>query len=100
MYKHPGTSDHTNMADKARKKRIVLTLEEKIQAIKKLDAGTPAYKIAEEMGVGKTQIQTLRKRKADILSDFENNMPNSSKRRRYLTGIFFVIRSHRIFSLN
>jgi hypothetical protein len=43
-----------------------VTLEEKIQAIKKLDAGTPAYKIAEEMGVGKTQIQTLRKRKADI----------------------------------
>jgi hypothetical protein len=34
MYKHPGTSDHTNMADKAHKKRIVLTLEEKIQAKK------------------------------------------------------------------
>jgi hypothetical protein len=89
MYKHPGTSDHSNMADKAHKKRIVLTLEEKIQAIKKLDAGTPAYKIAEELGFGKTQIQKLRKRKADILTDFQNNVPNSSKRHRYLTGIFF-----------
>jgi hypothetical protein len=36
MYKHPGTSDHTNMADKARKKRIVLTLEEKFRQLKSL----------------------------------------------------------------
>jgi hypothetical protein len=39
-----------------KKKRVVLTLEKKIDAIKRLDQGVPAYKIAEEMGVGKTQI--------------------------------------------
>jgi len=73
------------MAD-ARKKRIVLTLEQKINAIKRLDQGTPAYKIASEMGVGKTQIQSLRKRKAELMTDYENNVPAESKRRRYLTG--------------
>jgi hypothetical protein len=36
MYKHPGTSDHTNMADKARKKRIVLTLEKEFRQSKSL----------------------------------------------------------------
>jgi hypothetical protein len=70
MYKHPGTSDHTNMADKARKKRIVLTLEEKIQAIKKLDAGTQAYKIARKWASAKPRYR--RYGHFDILSDFEN----------------------------
>jgi hypothetical protein len=46
----------------------------------------PAYTIAEEFGVGKTQIQSLRKRKAEALADFENNVPGSCKRRRHLTG--------------
>jgi len=70
------------MAD-TKKKRIVLTLEQKINAIKRLDQGTPAYKIASEMGVGKTQIQLLRKRKAELMTDYENNVPAESKRRRY-----------------
>ena len=67
-------------------KRKVLTLEQKVEAIKQLDSGKPAYKIANEYGVGKTQIQNLRKRKVDILQDFESNVPLTSKRRRYVTG--------------
>ena len=38
------------------------------------------------MGVGKTQIQLLRKRKAELMTDYENNVPAESKRRWYLTG--------------
>ena len=51
-----------------------------------MDQGTPAYKIASEMGVGKPQIQLLRKRKAELMTDYKNNVPAESKRRRYLTG--------------
>lgn len=69
-----------------KKKRTVLTLEAKLDAIKKLELGIPAYKIAEELGVGKTQIQTLRKRKRNLMSDYESNVPLNSKRRRYLKG--------------
>lgn len=41
-------------------KRKVLTLEQKIQAIKLLVAGKAAYNVAEDLGVGKTQIQNLK----------------------------------------
>jgi hypothetical protein len=34
--------------------------------MKLLDSGKPTYKIAEEFGVWKTQIQSLRKRKAEV----------------------------------
>ena len=57
-----------------------------MQAIKLLDAGKAAYKVAEDFGVGKTQIQSLRKRKAEVLNDFENNVSGSTKRRRHVTG--------------
>ena len=69
-----------------KQKRKVLTLEERVQAIKVLDAGRPAYKVAEDFGVGKTQIQSLRKRNAEVLNDFENNVSGSTKRRRHVTG--------------
>ena len=44
-----------------KQKRKVLTLVERVQAIKVLDAGKPADKVAEDFSVGKTQIQSLRK---------------------------------------
>ena len=49
-------------------KRKVSTLEQRVDAIKLLDSGKPAYKVAEDFGVGKTQIQNLRKRKAEVLA--------------------------------
>ena len=64
----------------------VLSLEEKVQAIILLDAGKPVYKVAEDFGVGKTQIQSLRKRKAEVLNDFENNVSGSTKRRWHVKG--------------
>ena len=69
-----------------KQKRKVLNLEERVQAIKLLDTGKPAYKVVEDFGVGKTQIQSLRKRKAEVLNDFENNVSGSTKRRRHVTG--------------
>ena len=50
--------------------------------------GKPAYTIAEEFGVGKTQIQSLRKRKAEVLADSDNNVPGSCKRR--LDAIYWL----------
>jgi transposase len=50
-----------------------------VQAIKLIDAGKSAYKVAEDFGVGKTQIQSLRKRNAEVLNDFENNVSGSTK---------------------
>lgn len=47
-------------------KRKTLTLNEKVEAIKLLGSGKPAYKIAKELEVWKTQIQALRKRKVEV----------------------------------
>ena len=69
-----------------KQKRKVLTLEERVQTIILLDAGKPADKVAEDFGVGKTQIQSLRKWKAEVLNDFKNNVSGSTKRRRHATG--------------
>ena len=67
------------------KKRIVLTLNQKYEAIQELEKGVPAYKVAERLGVGKTQIQNLRKRKQEVLTDIEK-CPGDTKRRRHTTG--------------
>jgi transposase len=39
-------------------KRKFLSLEEKCNAIKLLDNGMPAYKVAEQLGVGKRRFKT------------------------------------------
>jgi hypothetical protein len=67
-------------------KRKFLSLEEKCSAIKLLENGMPAYTVAEQLGVGKTLIQNLRKRKSEVMTDVENNVPLSTKRRRHCTG--------------
>lgn len=74
------------MATEGKQKRIVLTLDQKIKALELLDRGKAACRVAEDFGVGKTQIQNLKKRKLEIRSDYENNVPGETKRRRYLTG--------------
>ena len=39
-----------------KRKRIVLTLKQKLEEIEELDKGLPAYKKASNIGLGKTQI--------------------------------------------
>ena len=66
--------------------RRILTLNEKHEAIKKMESGKSARAVAKEMGVGKTQITQISKRKAEILCDIENNVPGKRKRKRHKTG--------------
>jgi transcriptional regulator len=48
----------------AKSKPKTLNLEEKVKVIQKSEKGISSRKIAEEMGVGRTQIQCIIKRKA------------------------------------
>ena len=61
-----------NMAGtpKTRKKK---TLGKRISVLKELDGGKSCRQVPGELGVGKTQIQSIRKRKREIQDDFENN---------------------------
>ena len=68
------------------KKRKILTLAEKIKVIELEKSGASSRQIALELSVGKTQILNIIKRKAEYLSDFENNASPDQKRRRYITG--------------
>ena len=45
-----------------------------------------ARQIAEHFGVGRTQIDGILKRKAEVLADYDNNQPSDRKRQRKLTG--------------
>jgi kinesin family protein 6/9 len=64
-------------------KQTVLTLEQRIEVIRKSEKEKLLNrKIAEQMGVGRTQIDNVLKRKADILTDYENNTGPERKRQR------------------
>ena len=51
-----------------------------------LENGKSSREIAQIMGVGRTQIQTINKRKAEIREDYENNISSDRKRKRHKTG--------------
>lgn len=73
------------MATPASKKRKVLTLEDRVKVIKLLESGRSTRLVAEEFGVGKTQVQQTLKRKAEFMSDYENNVNPESKRQKRVT---------------
>ena len=58
--------------------RKALKLDNKVKAINHCDAGKSCRAVGEEMGVGRTQIINILKRKRDILDDFENNASRST----------------------
>jgi predicted DNA-binding protein YlxM (UPF0122 family) len=64
----------------------VLTLEQRLEVVKHLENCKSSREIAQIMGVGRTQIQTINKRKAEILEDYENNISSDRKRKRHKTG--------------
>lgn len=67
------------------KKRSALTLEQRVEVIRKSEKEHLSNrKIAEQLGIGRTQIDNVLKRKAEVLTDFENNMPIERKRQRRL----------------
>jgi transposase len=63
-----------------------LTLQERVKVIELNKNGKSARKIAEELGVGKTQIQNIIKRKAEVLEDYESNMNSEMKRKARKIG--------------
>ena len=53
-------------------KRKVLTLEERVAVIQKIDCGKSCRSVAEEIGVGKTEIQGIVKDKEAILKRWKD----------------------------
>ena len=62
--------------------RKILDLQAKLRVVE-LSKTKSCRKIAEEFGVGKTQIQSTVKRRAEVLGDYENNVVLDRKRKRY-----------------
>jgi hypothetical protein len=59
--------------------RKALKLDNKVKkAINHCDIGKSCQAVGEEMGVGRTQIMNILKRKCEILDDFENNASSST----------------------
>ncbi|KAH3870905.1 hypothetical protein DPMN_034097 [Dreissena polymorpha] len=60
-------------------KRKFLTLDERVKVISMLKKGHSCRRVASDLGVGKTQIQNILKRKREILDEFEGNVNSESK---------------------
>jgi hypothetical protein len=58
--------------------RKALKLDNKVKAINHCDVGKSCLAVGEEMGVSRTQIMSILKRKCEILDDFENNVSSST----------------------
>ena len=54
--------------------RKTLNLDDKVKAINLCDGGKSCRAVAEEMGVGRTQIMNILKRKSEILDDLRQEM--------------------------
>jgi len=54
--------------------RKTLNLDDKVKAINLCDGGKSCRAVAEEMGVGRTQIMNILKRKSEILDDFKKTI--------------------------
>jgi IS30 family transposase len=63
--------------------RKVITLSERVEAIKLHDVGKSSRDVAQIMGVGRMQIQQIIKRKSEVLDDYESNVSNDRKRKRH-----------------
>ena len=60
-------------------KRKFLTLVERVKVIGLNNKNRSARKITEDFGVGKTQVQNILKRKAEVLDEYENNISGARK---------------------
>lgn len=54
-------------------KRKCLTLEERVKCLKLLESGKSSRVVASELGVGRSQVQNVLKRKREIIDEFEGN---------------------------
>ena len=58
----------------------MLTLEELVNVIKLSDSGKSGRAIAKEIGVGRTQIHGIHKRKRETMDEYESNSNMDYKR--------------------
>ncbi len=72
---------NTPSPSKKNQHRNCLTLAEHVQALKLLNSGKSARKVAIEMGVGRTQINDIAKRKSEVLEEYEQAANPNTKRR-------------------
>ena len=70
----------------------VLTLSERAEAIKLHDGGKSSRDVAQIMGVGRTQIQQIIKRKSKVIDHYESNVSNDRKRKSFNSGIFVILK--------
>ena len=69
------------------KNRTALTLEQRIDVINKSEKGKlSARNISDHFGVGRSQSNSVLKRIADVLADFDNNVSAERKRQKKATG--------------
>jgi plasmid maintenance system antidote protein VapI len=54
-------------------------LSERVEDIKLHDGGKSSRDVAQIMGIGRTQIQQIIKRKSEVLDDYESNVSNVAK---------------------
>ncbi len=66
----PSTSDCSNLK---KRKRKVLTIEQKIEILKELSRGVSAMILSERYGVGKSTVSDIKKQKDSIL-DFKRKV--------------------------
>ena len=66
--------------------RKCLTLDERVKCLKLLEAGKSSRIVANELGVGKTQVQNVLKRKREIMDEFESSGNSSAKRPKFESG--------------
>ena len=60
------------MVNKMSRKRKVVSLEERVHVLKKIDKEKSCRAVSSELGIGKTQVQTIVKKREDILRRWES----------------------------
>lgn len=70
-----------------RAKRTILSLAQRVKVLDMSSGGKSAQKIAEELGVGKTQIQAIIRDRENVLKDVAAGVPSSNQRGRRRTGL-------------
>ncbi len=68
-----------NRIERERRKRRSLTLEERVRVIENYKAGRSARSIAINLGVGKTQIQSIVNNRDTIMKEWESGTPPDQK---------------------
>ena len=66
-------------------KRVILTLEQRVNVIKKLDAGRSCRAVAQETGCGKTQITRIKQDRHEIMRDWQSGGRATIKIKRRTT---------------